>query len=52
MNEYYKCNICGNLQKKDNSLGNYENYVCNECWEKYIKKGGKLNENNRRNNDI
>jgi len=36
MSEYYKCCICNKLIKKDNIYGNYENYVCDECWEKQM----------------
>ena len=38
MSEYYTCCICGKLIKKDNLLGNYENYVCDECFDKYKKE--------------
>lgn len=47
MNEYYKCNVCGKLKKKDNILGNYENYTCDECFKKYCtEKNKKIKEEN------
>lgn len=36
MIEYYECTICGKLEKKENIFGNYENYTCDECWNKYV----------------
>ncbi len=36
MSEYYNCCICNKLFKKDNILGNYENYVCDNCSERYF----------------
>ena len=38
MNEYYVCNICGKLIKKENIYGNYENYVCDNFAEKYLEE--------------
>lgn len=39
MSEYYTCCICNKLIKKNNPTGNYENYVCDKCWNKDNKKG-------------
>lgn len=38
MDKYYVCSICGKLIKKENPYGNYENYVCDNCAEKYWKE--------------
>lgn len=58
MERYYNCSICNRLIKKDNLLGNYENYTCDECWEKYCvsKKGDDKNRtlarNSRKTKDV
>lgn len=35
--QYYTCCICNKLVEKDNIYGNYENYVCDNCYDKYVK---------------
>lgn len=37
--EKYECCICHQRFNKENIYGNYENYVCDECWnQKVIEK--------------